>query len=448
MPTGPGRWRIVPVVVVVAAALVIAVAVPSAAAPGRLDPAFGAGGTAVTEFPSSYAGARAVAVQADGRVVAAGFAHTDNTILQDVALVRYDASGELDPTFGSGGRVRTDFGGRFDEALAVAVQPDGRIVVAGSSADATGSDMAVARYLRDGTPDASFDADGMALVDFGGEAVARAVALQRDGKIVLAGWAVQLAGAGCCAADFALARLTASGAPDSSFGGDGRVVTDFLPGVDNGQDAADAVLVQPGGRILAAGSGVTGGSVDFAVARYRGDGSLDPTFGVHGRVTTDFVGDVDEIRDLAAHPTGGIVAGGRSCELPGQSDEVCDFGLVRYTQGGALDRRFGRHGRVRTDLGAEFGEGVRGVVVQRDGRIVAGGETQGPGGFDVGLARYRPDGRLDRGFGVGGVVITPVSSSTDEVGGLVRGPAGQVMVAGTTAVSQGFGFFVSRYRLT
>jgi uncharacterized delta-60 repeat protein len=447
MPAGLGMRRMGRAGVA-AAGLVIAVAVPSAAAPGQLDPAFGAGGTAVTGFPSSYSGARAVAVQADGRIVAAGFAHTDDSILSDVALVRYDAAGAPDPTFGSDGRVRTDFGGRFDEALAVAVQADGGIVVAGSSSDATGSDMAVARYTRDGLLDTSFDGDGMALVDFGGDAVARAVAIQRDGKVVLAGRVIRGSGAGCCAADFALARLTRAGAPDRSFGGDGRVDTDFLAGADNGQDAADAVLVQADGRILAAGSGVAGGgSVDFAVARYRADGSLDPTFGGNGRVTTDFVGEIDEVRDLAVDPGGRIVAGGQSCELPGQSDEVCDFGLVRYTPGGALDRHFGRRGRVRTDLGAEFGEGVRGVVVQRDGRIVAGGETQGPGGFDVGLVRYRSDGRLDRGFGVDGVVITPVSPSTDEVGGLARGPAGRVVVAGTTAVDQSFGFFVSSYRL-
>jgi uncharacterized delta-60 repeat protein len=373
--------------VVLAAALVAMLAVPAAAGPGELDPAFGVGGTAVTEFPSSYSGARAVAVQADGRVVAAGFTHTDDSILQDVALVRYDASGVLDQSFGDGGRVRTDFGGRFDEGLAVAVQADGRIVVAGSSSDGTGADMAVARYTRDGTLDVSFDGDGMALVDFGGEAVARAVAVQRDGKVVLAGWAVQFSGAGCCAADFALARLTTAGALDDSFGGDGRV-------------------------------------------------------------TTDFVGDRDEVRDLAVDTDGRVVAGRQSCQLPGQSDEVCDFGLARYGPSGRLDRRFGSHGEVRTDLGAEFGEGVRGVVLQRDGRIVAGGDTQGPGGFDVGLARYRSDGRLDHGFGAGGVVVTPVSPTTDEVGGPARGPAGRVMVAGTTAVAQGFGFFVSSHRLT
>jgi uncharacterized delta-60 repeat protein len=431
---------------VLAAVLLVASALPSAAAPGQLDPSFGVGGTVVTEFPSSYSGARAVAVQADGRIVAAGFAHTNDSIISDFALTRYDTSGALDPTFGTGGRVRTDFGGRFDEALAVAIQSDGRIVVAGSSSDATGSDMAVARYNSDGTLDPSFEGDGTALVDFGSEASARAVALQPDGKVVLAGWVSQPVGGGCCVADFALARLTSAGALDSSFDGDGQVATDFLPGADNGHDAAQAVLVQADGRIVAAGAGVAGGtSVDFAVARYLADGSLDPTFSNDGLVTTDFVGYFDEIRDLAVDTSGRIVAGGQSCEFPGNADEVCDFGLARYTSNGTLDRRFGRQGRVRTDLGGDVGEGIRGVVVQADGRIVAAGDTAGPGASDVGLTRYRSDGHLDRSFGVNGVVITPVSPSTDEVGGLALQADGRLLVAGTTAVQQSFGFFVSRY---
>jgi len=88
------------------------------------------------------------------------------------------------------------------------------------------------------------------------------------------------------------------------------------------------------------------------------------------------------------------------------------------------------------------------VVLQHDGRIVAAGDTQGPGGSDLGLARYRPDGRLDRGFGIDGTVVTPVSPGTDEVGGLALGPAGRAVVAGTTSVSQSFGFFAARYLLT
>jgi uncharacterized delta-60 repeat protein len=443
------RMRRLAGTVVVAAVSVVVFALPSVAAPGQLDPSFGAGGTVITEFPSSFSGARAVAVQADGRVVTAGFAHTNDSIASDFALIRYRVDGTPDATFGTGGLVRTDFGGRFDEALAVAVQPDGKIVVAGSSSDATGADMAVARYRSDGTLDASFDGDGMALVEFDGEASARAAALQRDGKVVLAGRVDRPFGPGCCVADFAVARLTSAGGLDRSFSGDGRVVTDFLPGADNGQDAANAVLVRADSRIIAAGSGVAGGmSVDFAVARYRADGSLDPTFGNDGRVTSDFVGFFDEIRDLAVDGEGRILAGGQSCELPGNSDEVCDFGLARYTARGTLDPRFGRGGRVRTDLGADLSEGIRGVVVQPGNRIVAAGQTNGPGGPDVGLTRYRSDGRLDRSFGAGGVVITPVSPATDEVGGLALGPVNRVVVAGTTAVAQSFGFFASRYRLT
>ena len=434
---------------VLAAALLVAFAAPSAAAPGQLDPSFGVGGTVVIEFPSSYSGARAVAVQADGRIVAAGFAHTNDSIISDFALTRYDTDGTLDPTFGTGGAVRTDFGGRFDEALAVAVQADGRIVVAGNSSDAGGYDMAVARYNSDGTLDTSFDGDGTALVDFGSESSARAVALQPDGKVVLAGSVTHPVGAGCCVSDFALARLTSAGVLDSSFDGDGRVITDFLAGADNGHDAAQAVLVQSDGRIVAAGGGVAGGaSVDFAVARYLADGSLDPTFSNDGLAATDFVGYFDEIRDLAVDTGGRLVAGGQSCEFPGNSDEVCDFGLARYTSDGSLDRRFGRQGRIRTDLGGDVSEAVHGVVVQTDGRIVAAGDTSGPGASDVGLTRYRSDGRLDRSFGADGVVITPVSPSTDEVGGVELQADGRLLVAGTTAVQQSFGFFVSRYLST
>jgi uncharacterized delta-60 repeat protein len=186
-------------------------------------------------------------------------------------------------------------------------------------------------------------------------------------------------------------------------------------------------------------------SVDFAVARYRADGSLDRTFSGDGLATTDFLGYFDEVRDLAVDGSGRIVTGGQSCEFPGNSDEVCDFGLARYNADGSLDRRFGRGGTVRTDLGGDVNEGIDGLAIDRSGRIVAAGQTAGPGGPDVGLTRYRSDGRIDRSFGTNGIVIHAVSPSTDEVGGLALDPAGRLVVSGTTAVAQSFGFFVSRY---
>lgn len=427
---------------VAALALMVTSAVPATAAPGQVDASFGASGTVLTQFPDSYSGGRAVALRPGGEIVAAGFAHTNDSVASDFAIAQYKATGELDPAFGTGGRVRTDIGGRYDDALAVAVQPNGKVVVAGSSSDSTGSDMAVARYNRNGTLDTEFDGDGIALVDLGNESFARSVAVQRNGKILLAGSALRPEGDACCVADFTLVRLTRSGALDGTFGDGGRVFTDFLPGPDNGFGAASAVMVQPDGRIVAAGTGDSGGdSVDFVISRYRANGSLDPTFSRDGRNTTDFAGYQDEIRALAIDTYGRIVAAGQACEFPRDSDEVCDFGLVRFTGHGILDERFGHSGKVLTDLGADVNEGVRGVVIQRDGRIVAAGETQG----DVGLTRYRADGRLDRSFGGDGIVVTPVSPSTDEVGGLKFQADGRLVVAGTAAVSQSFGFFVSRY---
>jgi uncharacterized delta-60 repeat protein len=440
-----GLVRIV-LAAVPAVALLVGSAAPVAAAPGDLDSTFGAGGTVITEFPSSYSGAHAVALQQDGKIVAAGFAHTNNSILSDLAVVRYTSGGGLDAAFGTGGLVRVDVGGRFDEAHAIVVQPDGKIVVAGASSDAGGYDMVVVRLNGDGSLDTSFDGDGIVLVDLGSESSARAVALQQDGRILLAGWAMVAVGGGCCSSDFAVARLTTVGQLDVSFDGDGRLTTDFLPGTDDGYDAAQALLVQPDGRIVVGGGAVSNAvSVDFAVARYLTDGSLDPTFSNDGLLTTDFLGYYDEVRALAVDNAGRIVAGGQSCEFPGNSDEVCDFGLTRYTAGGVLDRKFGQHGTVRTDLGSDVNEGVKGLAVQPDGRIGAAGQARGIGGQDVGLARYRADGRLDRTFGTHGLVITPVSPSTDEVGGLALQPDGRILVAGTAAVNLSFGFFVSRY---
>ncbi len=148
---------------------------------------------------------------------------------------------------------------------------------------------------------------------------------------------------------------------------------------------------------------------------------------------------------MAVDTRGRVVTRGMSCEFPGNSDEVCDVGLARHASNGTPDRRFGRYGKIRTDLGADVSEGIRGVAVQSDSRIVAAGETIGPGGWDVALTRYRSNGRLDRSFGDNWVVTTPVSRSTDEVGGLTLQADGRSVVAGAAAVSQGSGFFVSRF---
>src|SRR4051794_14296359 len=196
------------------------------------------------------------------------------------------APGDLDVSFSGDGRQTTDFGGS-DAATAVAVQADGKIVVAGSS----DGNFALARYGVDGTPDASFSGDGLVTTDLGAADDGQGVAIQADGKIVVAG------GSG---GNFALARYTAAGSLDTSFSGDGLQTTDF-----GAADGATAVAVQPDGRIVAGGS--SGG--DFALARYDTAGGLDTSFSGDGKQTTDF-GASDSSSDLAITANGAIVVVG------------------------------------------------------------------------------------------------------------------------------------------
>ncbi len=200
--------------------------------------------------------------------------------------------GALDPSFGSGGIVVTDFNGSIDDAaFAVAVQPDGKILAAGYvfSSAATNYDFALARYLPDGSLDPSFGTNGQVATDFHGSTdVARAIALQPDGKIVVAGRALRLDGPFF---DFALARYNTDGSLDASFGVGGKITTDFDG--NGGADLAFALALQPDGKIVAAGSTSNIGVSGFALARYNADGSLDAGFGTAGKVATRFAGGFD-----------------------------------------------------------------------------------------------------------------------------------------------------------
>ena len=195
-----------------------------------------------------------MALQPDGKIVAAGRA------LGDFALARYLPNGSLDPTFSGDGKVTTDFsGGSFDEVHALALQPDGKLVVAGRGG--VGHDFALARYLPNGTLDSTFSGDGKLTTDFGSVEfeMVLALVLQPDGKLVVAG----TGGAGH---DFALARYLPNGTLDSTFSGDGKLTTDF----GSNRDEASALAIQPNnGRLVVAGISGTPGLRDFTLARYH-----------------------------------------------------------------------------------------------------------------------------------------------------------------------------------
>jgi uncharacterized delta-60 repeat protein len=256
---------------------------------GSLDDGFGAGGKVTIAFADFDAGAHAVAVEPDGKIVAAGYAWNGSD--SDFALLRLDASGALDTAgFGNGsGKVTTDVDSHADQLRAIALQPDGRIVVVGSvDTGAAGgrSDFALARYDADGSLDASFGNGGKVIVDLaGGSDIAEAVAIQAaDGKIVAAGHAFNGVDT-----DFALVRVDAAGSPDAAFGSGGEAMLDFA----GGADLARALAVRPDGTLLVAGHSTAGADADFAIACFDAMGRPDASFGSSGKVTVDFAGGDD-----------------------------------------------------------------------------------------------------------------------------------------------------------
>jgi uncharacterized delta-60 repeat protein len=335
---------------------------------GTLDATFRGDGRVVTDI-THYDGAEAVVIQPDGKIVIAGRGAGGR---RRFLLARYKPSGRLDKTFSGNGVALTDFTNGDDQAFAVAVQGDGKIVAAGTArAFSSRATFALARYNSDGSLDTSFSGDGRVQTNFTAENdQARDVAIQTDGKIVAAGAAAMfsLTGAG-----FALARYDTDGTIDSSFDGDGKLTFSF--GGDH--DWADGVAVQADGKIVAAGQG--GVNPDFALARFETDGTPDAGFGNAGAALTPFSanGWDGASGGLAIQTDGKIVAAGHVNFLR--------FALARYDTGGNLDTTFSGDGKVATRFGC-CGAIARGVAIQADSKIVAAGE-QGDTRY-LAVARY------------------------------------------------------------
>jgi uncharacterized delta-60 repeat protein len=394
------------------------------ASAGDLDPAFGTGGKVSVDLARNEI-ATAVAVQSDGKIVAAGAFETKKKSY-DFALVRYNYDGNLDASFGSNGATGLDFFGNYDFAHGVAIQPDGKIVVAGEVHDAVDGYFGVARFNVDGSLDGTFGGDGTVTTKFFDMAdPAFALALQSDGKIVVGGFAFN--SAGDTSYDFALARYNADGSLDTSFGEGGKVVTDFAKNVD----ILYALGVQQDGKIVAAGYAELSEdtlSRDFAVARYNPDGSLDTSFGGDGRITTDIFGERDEAYALALTSDGKVIVAGYG----GEAVAAKDFAIVQYTSAGTLDDSFGSDGRVTTDFFGDM-DSAFGVAIQANGKVLAAGYaliSSSMESRDFALARYNPDGTLDSVFGSGGKVTTDFFGSQDLALAVAVMPNGRLIAAG------------------
>jgi len=386
---------------------------------GVLDGTFNSTGKVTTSFGSGYDGGKSIAIQSDGKIVVAGvYPHgTDD----DFAVVRYLSDGTLDATFGTGGKVTTSIGANRDAAYSIAIQSDGKIVVAGLSSDGAKNHFAVVRYTSTGTLDNTFDSDGIVTTVVGSsDNPAYSVAIQSDGKIVVSGYAhIGLND------DFAVVRYNSNGSLDTGFGTGGIVTTNFGSGVA----AGNSVAVQLDGKIVVAGYYNTGGMAnDFAVVRYNSDGSLDNTFDTDGKVTTA-IGSVSDVGySVAIQSDGKIIVGGYA--HIGTTD---DFAVIRYTSAGALDNTFDADGKVTTDFGSGTDWGYS-VALQLDGKIVVAGFGYSSG-TKIAVARYNSDGTLDTGFDTDGKVTTAIGSSGDYGNCVALQSDGKIVVAGNSYVN-------------
>ena len=407
--------------------------------PGELDTSFGGGGI----FLYGTAGDQAtdLAIQPDGKIVLAGVstgdlnAHIWPTVPNDFAVIRLNADGTLDASFGTNGKVTTDFGGSSDIAYAVVLQPAGKVIAAGISTAGDTRYFALARYHSDGTLDASFDGDGKLTTEFGGSnnSGVQSLFLQSDGKIVAAGtvntgnW------------NFVVVRYNSDGTLDTTFDGDGMTITDIIGRVDG----ASAVLVQPDGKIVAGGyTNVRWGTEDFALVRYNSDGTLDASFGTGGKVVTDFNANSthDAINDLALQTDGKIVAVGKS-NTWNDNPNTASIGIVRYNADGTLDTTFGTNGKVSTDFGGPGNSAAKTAIDSNGGIVVT---AQGPRYL---VASYRPDGTLDPAFDSDGWVSLAVRNANDKARGLALQSDGKIVVVGdeyTTEASFGAVYFPGR----
>lgn len=401
---------------------------------GSLDPSFDGDGKTVTGVGTSNDLAEAIAIQPDGKIVVAGHSSVGG-LNTDFAVVRYNTNGSIDLSFDLDGKVITPVGPGSDEAHGVAIQPDGRILVTGFSRNVPLDleDFSLVRYNVNGSLDTSFDGDGKVITPVSdGRDYSYASAIQSDGRIVLAGrTSNQITGN----TDFALVRYNTDGSLDTSFDGDGKVFTPF----GTAADVATAVSIQPDGRIVAAGYSHSGSStnLDFAVARYNPDGSLDISFDGDGKAITPLFGtSQDFAQAVALQPDGKVVLAGYS-----NNGANNDFAIVRYHSDGSLDLSFDSDGKVIADIGF-LAHTAKSLAVQSDGKIVVAGSRFNGLNNDFAIFRYNPDGSPDNSFGGNGKVITAFGGTTnDQAFAIVIQPDGKIVAAGESTAD----FAVARY---
>lgn len=413
----------------------------SLAQPGAPDPSFGGGdGFTTTSFlTEGHANANAVAIQPNGRIVAAGEAWIpDGTASGMIALARYMPNGSLDPTFDSDGRAYLALANYSISASDVQILPNGKILVCGGAWNDNQGLFLLARFNADGSPDTGFDGDGIVTTKVGiAYEYFYAMALQSDGKIVAVGY-VNLSGY----IEVAVLRYNANGTLDNSFGGGDGIVS--TPTGESDSQAQD-VVIQPDGKILAAGYAVANGYKDFALLRYNANGTPDNSFGgFDGQVTLSLTSKNDQATNMVLQPDGKIVLAGPT----GNVNDDSMFGAARFNANGTPDNSFDGDGVALVNINDHF-ESVSALALQPDGKILLGGCSQQPVGnsyiYDFALIRLGANGQRDFGFGNNGIATLATSPSSDFMYAMTMQPDGKIVAAGNARLGDYNSFSVARF---
>jgi len=388
-------------------------------AAGDLDTTFGSGGKVVTPVGPWSDYGHGVAIQSDGKIIVAGY--TDD----DFAVVRYNSDGSLDASFGGTGKITTSLASSSDHANCVVVQSDGKIVLGGVSA----GNFALVRHGPSGALDTSFSGDGIVTTSISSSNdIVNSMALQPDGKILVAGTSGSHIG---------VARYSPDGTLDTSFSGDGIQTMSY--GIT---DRIWGMALQPDGKIVLVGDCWNGEQWDFLVVRYNPDGTLDTSFSGDGKLATPVGPSHDNGRSVAIQSDGRIVVAGYSYSAGGAGN--ADFAVVRYNPDGTLDTTFSGDGKLTTAIGSAD-DIAYSMVLQSEGKIVVAGYSDNGANEDFALVRYNPDGTLDLSFSGDGKLTTAVGSAEDYINGVAIQPDGKIVVAGYSWSGTNDDFALARY---
>ncbi len=397
---------------------------------GTLDATFNNGGTVTTPVGTANAQSNAMALQADGKILLTGSSR--NATNNDFTIIRYLEDGSLDTDFNITGKLQIDFNGTDDFAEGIAVRPSNKkIVIGGYTFNGSGFDFAVAQYLENGTPDPSFGNNGRAITSIGTTAFCQTMLLQDDGKIISAGYSFQFNN------EFTIIRYLEDGSLDEDFDGDGIVITP----VGNGSSTASCMLIQPDDKILVAGQTLNEITLrwEAALVRYHPDGTLDETFSDDGIVTTSPGNKDVTINAIARDTDGKIILGG----FIGTSPSNNNFTLIRYLPDGRLDSVFGDNGIFISPFTTQNNQ-ANALLIQPDHKIIAAG-TATIGGLErFAMARYDVNGIPDLTFGDQGKVNTVIGNFA-AIKGLAFDRQGRIVATGSSLNGNNFHFTAARY---